>query len=57
MANEPTKLLAKLSTVNWMLIHSEGRPTQSAYDVVDMLDEQINEEVAAWKTIAAQSGK
>jgi hypothetical protein len=57
MANEPTKLLAKLSSVNWMLIMSEGRPTQSAYEVVDMLDEQIDKEVAAWKEIAAKSGK
>jgi hypothetical protein len=57
MANEPTKLLAKLSTVNWMLIHSEGRPTQSAYDVVDMLDRQINAEVDAWNKIAAKAGK
>ncbi len=57
MANEPTKLLAKLSSVNWMLIMSEGRPTKSAYEVVDMLDEQIDKEVAAWKEIAAKSGK
>jgi hypothetical protein len=57
MANEPTKLLAKLSSVNWMLIMSEGRPTQSAYDVVDMLDGQINEEVAAWNKTAAKAGK
>ncbi len=56
MANEPTKLLAKLSTVNWMLIHSEGRPTKSAYDVVDMLDKQINAEVSAWNKIAPKAG-
>jgi hypothetical protein len=52
MANEPTKLLAKLFSVNWMLIHSEGHPTQSAYDVVDMLDEQIDAEIAAWNRLA-----
>ena len=57
MANEPTKLLAKLSSVNWMLIQSEGRPTKSAYEVVDMLEKEINKEVAAWNTIAAKSGK
>ena len=57
MANEPTKLLAKLGSVNWMLIHSEGRPTKSAYGVVDMLEEEINEEVAAWNKIAAEAGK
>ena len=38
MANEPTKLLAKLSSVHWMCVHSEGRPTKSASDVVDMLE-------------------
>jgi photosystem II stability/assembly factor-like uncharacterized protein len=48
MANEPTKLLAKLSSVNWMLIMSEGHPTQSAYEVVNMLEEEIDAEVAAW---------
>jgi len=57
MANEPTKLLAKLSTVNWMLVHCEGRPPQSAYDVVDMLEEQIDAEVAAWTEFAAKAGK
>jgi hypothetical protein len=57
MANEPTKLLAKLSSVNWMLIHSEGHPTQSAYEVVDMLEEQIGTEIAAWNEIAAKAGK
>ena len=57
MANEPTKLLAKLSSVNWMLIHSEGRPTKSAYEVVDMIEKQINAEVDAWKKIAAKAGE
>jgi len=57
MANEPTKLLAKLSSVNWMLIHSEGHPTASAYGVVDMLDKQIDAEVDAWNKIAANAGK
>jgi len=57
MANEPTKLLAKLSSVNWMLIHCEGRPPQSAYDVVDMLDEEIRAEIVAWNAIkAAENG-
>ena len=57
MAKEPTKLLAKLHSVNWMLIHSEGHPTQSAYDVVDMLDKQIDAEVAIWKKVAAAGNK
>jgi hypothetical protein len=34
-----------------MLIMSEGHPTQSAYEVVDMLEEQIDTEVAAWNEI------
>jgi hypothetical protein len=40
-----------------MLIHCEGRPPRSAYEVVDMLDAQINAEVAAWNKIAAKAGK
>ena len=31
-----------------MLFHSEGRPTESAYEVVDEIDQQINTEIAAW---------
>ena len=42
IANEPPKLLSKLQTVHWMLFHSEGRPPESAYDVVDMLEEKID---------------
>jgi len=48
IANEPAKLLSKLMSVNWMLFHSEGRPTESAYEVVDEIDQQINTEIAAW---------
>jgi hypothetical protein len=57
IANEPSKLLSKLQTVHWVLFQSEGRPPQSAYDVVDMLDKQIDAEVAAWNKIAAKAGK
>jgi hypothetical protein len=57
IANEPAKLLPKLSSVNWMLIQSEGRPPQSAYDVVDALEEEIDAEIAAWNEYKAKAGK
>jgi photosystem II stability/assembly factor-like uncharacterized protein len=53
IANEPPKLLSKLQTVNAMLFHSEGRPTQSAYDVVDAMEKEIDAEIAAWQEFAA----
>ena len=48
IANEPAKLLSKLTTVHWMLFHSEGRPPQSSYDVIDAMEAEINAEIAAW---------
>ena len=48
IANEPAKLLSKLTSVHWMLFHSEGRPTQSAYAVINAMEEQINAEIATW---------
>jgi hypothetical protein len=57
IANEKPKLLSKLQTVNWMLFHSEGRPPQSAYDVVDAMEPLINEEIAAWNEYLAEAGK
>ncbi|VVS91813.1 WD40/YVTN/BNR-like repeat-containing protein [Desulfoluna spongiiphila] len=48
IANEPSKLLSKLQTVHWVLFQSEGRPPQSAYDVVDMLEKEIDAELTAW---------
>jgi hypothetical protein len=54
IANEPAKLLSKLTTVHWMLFHSEGRPTQSAYDVIDAMEEEINREIAAWNAFNVQ---
>ncbi|MGI9519005.1 MAG: WD40/YVTN/BNR-like repeat-containing protein, partial [Pirellulaceae bacterium] len=48
IANEPAKLISKLQTVHWVLWHSEGRPPQSAYDVVDTLEKEIDAEFAAW---------
>ncbi|MHC4959113.1 MAG: VPS10 domain-containing protein, partial [Planctomycetota bacterium] len=38
IANEPPTLLARLTTVHWMLFHSEGRPTKSMYAVTDEMD-------------------
>ena len=40
-----------------MLFHSEGRPPQSAYDVVDAMEKLIDAEIAAWREIKAKSGK
>jgi photosystem II stability/assembly factor-like uncharacterized protein len=57
IANEPSKLLSKLQTVHWVLFHSEGRPTQSAYDVVDTLEEEIDAEIAAWNVFKAKAVK
>ena len=48
IANEPAKLLSKLTSVHWMLFHSEGRPTKSAYDVIDTIEAEIKAEIAAW---------
>jgi hypothetical protein len=57
IANEPSKLLSKLQTVHWILFHSEGRPTQSAYDVVDTLEKEIDAEIAAWNAFKAKAAK
>ena len=57
IANEPAKLLSKLMTVHWMLFHSEGRPTKSAYAVIDTMDKAINAEIAGWKEFLAREGK
>ena len=56
IANEPAKLLSKLTTVHWMLFHSEGRPTESAYAVVDELEKEIAAEIAAWREFKTQKG-
>lgn len=48
IANEPPKFLSKLTTVNWMLFHSEGPPTKSAYAVVDEMEKLIDAEIKAW---------
>jgi len=56
IANEPSKLISELTTVHWMLFHSEGRPTESAYAVVDELETEIAAEIAAWREFKAQKG-
>ena len=48
IANEPAKLLSKLTTVHWMLFHSEGRPPKSSYAVIDMMEKAIDAEIARW---------
>ena len=57
IANERPKLLSKLQTVNAMLFHSEGRPTKSAYDVVDAMEKLIDAEIAGWRKFLAEAGK
>ena len=49
IANEPPKLLSKLTTVSSMLFHSEGPPTKSAYQVVDQMEKLIDAEIEAWR--------
>ena len=53
IANEPSKLLSKLQTVHWVLFHSEGRPTESSYAVVEELGKQIQAEIDAWNEFLA----
>ncbi|MHC4908710.1 MAG: hypothetical protein ACYTF9_03200 [Planctomycetota bacterium] len=55
IANEPPKLLSKLQTVNWMLFHSEGRPPQSAYDVIDAMEKEVDAAIATWQAFAQGS--
>jgi photosystem II stability/assembly factor-like uncharacterized protein len=49
IANEPPKLLSKLTTVSSMLFHSEGPPTKSAYQVVDQMEKLIDSEIESWR--------
>ncbi|MCP4900721.1 MAG: hypothetical protein GY906_27470, partial [bacterium] len=57
IANEPPKLLSKLQTVNAVLFHSEGRPPKSAYDVVDVMEKEIEAEIGAWNKFKAKAMK
>ena len=57
IANEPPKMLSKLTTVSSMLFHSEGPPTKSAYDVVDQMEKLIDAEIESWKAFKAKQGK
>jgi photosystem II stability/assembly factor-like uncharacterized protein len=57
IANEPPKMLSKLTTVSSVLFHSEGPPPQSAYDVVDEMEKKIDAEIAAWKAFIAKHEK
>ena len=54
IANEPPKLLSKLTTVSSVLFHSEGPPPASCYAVVDEMEQKIDAEIAAWRAYAAQ---
>jgi len=57
IANEPPKLLSKLQTVNAVLFHSEGRPPQSAYEVVDAMEKLVDAEIAAWREAEGRRGR
>lgn len=57
IANEPPKLLSKLTSVNMVLFHSEGPPPQSCYDVVDEMEEKIDAEIKAWQAFIAKHEK
>ncbi|WP_419195023.1 WD40/YVTN/BNR-like repeat-containing protein [Novipirellula herctigrandis] len=54
IANEPPKMLSKLTTVNSVLFHSEGPPPASCYAVVDEMEKQIDVEIESWKDFAAK---
>ena len=51
IANEPAKLLSKLQTVHHVLFSSEGRPPQSAYDVVKVLSAEIDARIGEWNRV------
>ena len=51
IANEPAKLLSKLATVHHMLYQTEGRPTKSAYAVVDELSVEIDAAIDNWNKV------
>jgi photosystem II stability/assembly factor-like uncharacterized protein len=55
IANEPPKLLSKLTSVNMVLFHSEGPPPQSCYDVVDDFEERIDAEIEAWREFKSKN--
>ena len=55
IANEPPKMLSKLTTVCSMLFHSEGPPTQSAYEVVDQMEKLIDAEIEAWRDFKSEN--
>ncbi|MDA9858781.1 hypothetical protein N9D23_11735 [Rubripirellula sp.] len=55
IANEPPKMLSKLTTVSSVLFHSEGPPPKSCYDVVDEMEKRIDAEIDAWRAFHAQN--
>jgi hypothetical protein len=56
IANEPPKMLSKLTTVSSVLFHSEGPPPQSCYDVVDEMEKRIDAEIEAWREFKSTQG-
>jgi hypothetical protein len=56
IANEPPKMLSKLTTVSSVLFHSEGPPPQSCYDVVDEMEKRIDAEIEAWREFKSTPG-
>ena len=57
IANEPPKMLSKLTTVSSVLFHSEGPPLQSCYDVVDEMEKRIDAEINPWNEFKAKQAK
>jgi len=43
--------LSKLATVHHMLYQTEGRPTKSAYAVVDELSVEIDAAIDSWNKV------
>ena len=57
IANEPPKMLSKLTTVSSMLFHSEGPPTVSCVQVVDQMETLIDAEINAWQDYLRQQNR
>ncbi|MGI9244389.1 MAG: hypothetical protein ACR2RV_26555, partial [Verrucomicrobiales bacterium] len=56
IANEPPKMLSKLTTVSSVLFHSEGPPPASCYAVVEEMEKLIDAEIESWKGFKAKQG-
>jgi hypothetical protein len=52
IANEPAKLITRLSTVHQVIWSSEGRPPESAYMAANELANDINAAITQWQAFA-----